>query len=70
MVYRTPNTYTPPRDTYNTELVDRVAPRWAWAAIDGVLSTSLTGLRLGTRDERSLARAAFDAMIDACEKGD
>jgi len=49
---------------YQDELIDRVAPRWAWDVIDQFIADK--GFVDRYLNERDLTRA-FKAMIDACE---
>lgn len=57
----------PERDVYQNELVDRVAPRWAWEIIDQSLAIDRKSIACDPA-LRKVIGEAIDAMIEACEE--
>lgn len=66
MATTTITTFTPPTDTYNTELVTCSAPRWAWDTINETLAMDAES-KAFSQELRDEIAAAIDAMIAACE---
>ena len=54
---------------YDEELVNRVAPRWAWEIIDETLAMDSTSKAFDAGLRKKIG-AALTAMVDACEAGE